>query len=131
MSLYAIVLAAGQGTRMKSDLPKVLHTALGKPMIHWVLESVAPLEPEKILVVVGHGAEAVSAALPLGTIAVHQEPQLGTGHAVQLAMAEVADSPEDTILVVNGDMPLLGAPLLGRTIAACGGKAASLVSFRA
>ncbi|HJQ94641.1 MAG TPA: bifunctional UDP-N-acetylglucosamine diphosphorylase/glucosamine-1-phosphate N-acetyltransferase GlmU [Acidimicrobiia bacterium] len=132
MSLYVIVLAAGQGTRMKSDLPKVLHPALGRPMVHWVLDSVASLQPEKTLVVVGHGAEEVAAALPAGTVAVTQEPQLGTGHAVHLAMAEIADgSPEDTVLVVYGDMPLLGPDLLRRTIVAREGKAAAMVSFRA
>jgi bifunctional UDP-N-acetylglucosamine pyrophosphorylase/glucosamine-1-phosphate N-acetyltransferase len=132
MSLYAIVLAAGQGTRMKSDLPKVLHPALGRPMVHWVLDSVASLHPEKTLVVVGHGAEKVAAALPTETVAVVQEPQLGTGHAVDLAMAEIADgSLEDTVLVVYGDMPLLGAELLRRTVVAREGKAAAMVSFRA
>jgi bifunctional UDP-N-acetylglucosamine pyrophosphorylase / glucosamine-1-phosphate N-acetyltransferase len=132
MSLYAIVLAAGQGTRMKSDLPKVLHPALGRPMVHWVLDSVASLHPEKTLVVVGHGAEKVAAALPTETVAVVQEPQLGTGHAVDLAMAEIADgSVEDTVLVVYGDMPLLGAELLRRTVVAREGKAAAMVSFRA
>jgi bifunctional UDP-N-acetylglucosamine pyrophosphorylase/glucosamine-1-phosphate N-acetyltransferase len=132
MSLYVIVLAAGQGTRMKSDLPKVLHPALGRPMIRWVLDAVADLRPEKTLVVVGHGAEKVAAALPAETVAITQEPQLGTGHAVDLAMAEIADgSPEDTVLVVYGDMPLLGPDLLRRTIVAREGKAAAMVSFRA
>jgi bifunctional UDP-N-acetylglucosamine pyrophosphorylase/glucosamine-1-phosphate N-acetyltransferase len=131
VSLYAVVLAAGQGTRMKSELPKVLHTVLGRPMIHWVLDAVASLGPEKLLVVVGHGAAAVTAALPSGIAAVHQEPQLGTGHAVELALDEVGDLPDDTILVVNGDMPLLGGPLLSRAVAARQGKAASIVSFQA
>ncbi|MGH8924388.1 MAG: bifunctional UDP-N-acetylglucosamine diphosphorylase/glucosamine-1-phosphate N-acetyltransferase GlmU [Acidimicrobiia bacterium] len=132
MSLYAIVLAAGQGTRMKSDLPKVLHTALGRPMIEWVLDSVTALEPKKTLVVVGSGAEEVVAALPPGTVAVHQAQQLGTGHAVDVALSEVIDgSPDDTILVVYGDMPLLGPSLLRQTVEARDGKAAAMVSFRA
>jgi bifunctional UDP-N-acetylglucosamine pyrophosphorylase/glucosamine-1-phosphate N-acetyltransferase len=131
VSLYAVVLAAGQGTRMRSELPKVLHTVLGRPMIHWVLDAVVPLEPEKILVVVGHGAADVSAALPAGTVAVLQEPQLGTGHAVELAITEAGEGPDDTVLVVNGDMPLLGGSLLSRAIAARQGKAAAVVSFQA
>jgi bifunctional UDP-N-acetylglucosamine pyrophosphorylase/glucosamine-1-phosphate N-acetyltransferase len=117
---------------MHSELPKVLHRAMGRPMLHWVLESIAALGPEKTLVVVGHGAEAVTATLPADTIAILQTEQLGTGHAVEIALKQLNEAqPDDTILVVYGDMPLLTTDLLGQTVAARDGQAAAMVSFHA
>ena len=81
-----LILAAGKGTRLKSDLPKVLHPLAGKPLIEYVLDASRPLGPSSILIVVGHEAEAVKSALAgLPAQFIDQVPQLGTGHAVQLA----------------------------------------------
>ncbi|MBL27206.1 MAG: bifunctional N-acetylglucosamine-1-phosphate uridyltransferase/glucosamine-1-phosphate acetyltransferase [Rhodospirillaceae bacterium] len=104
-SIAAVVLAAGKGTRMKSDLPKVLHPLAGRPMVGHLLATVDQLEPERTVVVVGHGMEAVSAAVGDRSIAV-QEPQRGTGHAVMQARAAL-DGFEGDVLVLYGDTPLL------------------------
>lgn len=106
-----IVLAAGQGTRMKSAAPKVLHPLCGRPMIAWVLDQARALDPERIVVVVGHGAERVREAVARepGADRVRfalQAEQRGTGHAVQTAAAELASDP-GTVVVLYGDMPLL------------------------
>ena len=107
-----VILAAGQGTRMKSALPKVLHELCGKPMLGWVIDQALTLEPAKIVVVVGHGAEAVRAAVEDGPAAgrlafVVQEPQNGTGHALQCAASEI-DPAAGPVVVLYGDMPVLG-----------------------
>jgi bifunctional N-acetylglucosamine-1-phosphate-uridyltransferase/glucosamine-1-phosphate-acetyltransferase GlmU-like protein len=92
--LYSVVLAAGKGTRMKSDLAKVLHPLAGRPMIHHVLETLARLSIVRTVVVVGHQAEAVrDACAAYGVETVLQEPQLGTGHAVQQAQPALAGRP--------------------------------------
>src|SRR2546423_10331940 len=98
MPLEVIVLAAGQGKRMRSDLPKVLHPIGGRPLLAHVLDAARALEPRKTLVVHGHGAEKVRAAfanLPLEWVL--QSEQLGTGHAVQQAMAH-ANSDGDILI---------------------------------
>ncbi|MGB5532218.1 MAG: bifunctional UDP-N-acetylglucosamine diphosphorylase/glucosamine-1-phosphate N-acetyltransferase GlmU [Acidimicrobiia bacterium] len=106
MHLAVIVLAAGKGTRMKSELPKVLHRACGRSLLEWALATAAPLAAEETVVVVGHGADDVVASLPDGAIAVVQEPQLGTGDAARVGFG--ACTPDaDTVLVILGDMPLL------------------------
>lgn len=104
--LNVVILAAGRGTRMHSDKPKVLHLLAGKPLVQHVLDCAHQLDPHKICVVYGHGGEAVPKAL-LRTDAqcVLQEPQLGTGHAVQQAMPHL-DSDGQT-LVLYGDVPLI------------------------
>ncbi|MGE5174876.1 MAG: NTP transferase domain-containing protein [Hyphomicrobiales bacterium] len=103
----ALVLAAGMGKRMSSDLPKVLHRALGKTLIDHVLDRLAPLAPDRVVVVVGHKEELVRAALASrGARFVTQSPQLGTGHAAQVAWDEVAPGAS-TLLVLAGDMPLV------------------------
>jgi bifunctional UDP-N-acetylglucosamine pyrophosphorylase/glucosamine-1-phosphate N-acetyltransferase len=91
MSLDIVIMAAGKGTRMKSARPKVLHTLAGKPLLQHVLETGAGLGAQRLITITGHGAEAVEvamrAALPEAPLAfVRQEPQLGTGHAVQQAV---------------------------------------------
>lgn len=112
MGLTAVILAAGQGTRMKSALPKVLHEVAGRPIVSWVVDAVAEVSPDRTIVVVGHEADAVAAALPPGVSTVVQEQQLGTGHAVQVALESGAS--DDQVLVVPGDHPLLvGATLKG------------------
>src|SRR3989339_1796672 len=89
----AVILAAGQGTRMKSTKPKVLHQILGRPMIAYLLDTLKEAGVDDIVVVVGHQAEAVKAALTDYKLRfVVQEPQLGTGHAVQVAMPAVPAS---------------------------------------
>jgi bifunctional UDP-N-acetylglucosamine pyrophosphorylase/glucosamine-1-phosphate N-acetyltransferase len=110
----AVILAAGQGTRMKSSHPKVLHEILGRPMIAYLLDTLREAGVNDIVVVVGHQAEAVKVALKeYGVRFVIQEPQLGTGHAVQVAMAAVP--PEaGTVMVLCGDAPLIS----GESIAA-------------
>ncbi|HMP55718.1 MAG TPA: bifunctional UDP-N-acetylglucosamine diphosphorylase/glucosamine-1-phosphate N-acetyltransferase GlmU [Novosphingobium sp.] len=106
--LALIVLAAGKGTRMKSDLHKVLHPIAGRPMLEHLLASAEQLAPERQVVVAGHGREQLEAALAgRATIAV-QEPQLGTGHAVQQAQAALAGFSGD-VLVLYGDVPFVSA----------------------
>jgi len=103
----AIVLAAGKGTRMKSSRPKVLHEILGRPMIAYLLDTLLELGIQEIIVVVGYQAEKVKAALQDYPVRfVVQEPQLGTGHAVQAGMAAVAPETGD-VLVLCGDVPLI------------------------
>jgi bifunctional UDP-N-acetylglucosamine pyrophosphorylase/glucosamine-1-phosphate N-acetyltransferase len=106
-NLTAVILAAGQGTRMKSNRPKVLHEILGRPMIAYLLDTLREVGVNDIVVVVGHQAQAVQDALGDDDLRfVIQEPQLGTGHAVQVAMAAVpADAA--TVMVLCGDAPLI------------------------
>lgn len=104
--LHVIILAAGQGSRMKSALPKVLHGLAGKPMLHHVIATARTLGPAAIHGVIGHGAEQVRAITPDPDL--HwslQEQQLGTGHAVAQALPEVPD--EARVLVLYGDVPLI------------------------
>lgn len=109
--LHIVVLAAGQGTRMRSALPKVLQPLAGRPMLGHVLDGAAALNPEQIHVVVGHGSDAVRAAFPESDVHwVEQTRQLGTGHAVQQAMPAVDD--DATVLVLYGDVPLVRAETL-------------------
>jgi bifunctional UDP-N-acetylglucosamine pyrophosphorylase / glucosamine-1-phosphate N-acetyltransferase len=107
ISTTAILLAAGQGTRMKSSHPKVLHQILGRPMISYLIDTLKSRGVPDILVVVGYQAEKVVEALAEeGVRFVVQEPQGGTGHAVQVAMA--AAPPEaETVMVLCGDVPLI------------------------
>ncbi len=128
MSLRAIVLAAGRGTRMKSDRPKVLFPIAGRALLDWVLAAVAGVGPDEIVVVVGHEAEAVQASLPGGVRAVVQEPQLGTGHAVMVALAAMGEVAGDTVLVVPGDTPLLRTETLQALVAAGRGAPAALLT---
>ena len=106
MRVTAILLAAGQGTRMRSALPKVLHPVAGKPMIWHALEAIKQSTNEKPVVVVGHGAEAVTNYLGDSAQTVLQESQLGTGHAVLQAESLLKDKT-DLVVVCYGDMPLL------------------------
>src|SRR6185503_9708774 len=127
MPLDVIVLAAGQGKRMRSRLPKVLHPLAGRPLLAHVLDNARALAPRRIMVVHGHGAEAVRAAFPDSGIEwVLQEKQLGTGHAVQQALPRVSGDPE--VLVLNGDVPLARAETLRKLIAAAGKGLAILTS---
>lgn len=127
MTVHAIVLAAGRGTRMKSDLAKVLHRAAGRTLLDWVLAALAQAGISHPLVVVGHQAEEVRAAVP-GLNTVLQEPQNGTGHAVEVALAQLPAAPDDTVLVVYGDMPLVPARVYAELAARPAGVAACLVT---
>lgn len=113
----AVVLAAGQGTRMKSAKAKVLHEIAGRTLLGHVLASLEPLKAERTVVVVGHDREAVSAALPEGVTPVVQEQQNGTGHAVRLALEALDELPKQaTVVVLPGDAPLLRGETLRRLI---------------
>jgi bifunctional UDP-N-acetylglucosamine pyrophosphorylase/glucosamine-1-phosphate N-acetyltransferase len=105
--VFAVVLAAGKGTRMKSNRAKVLHTLCGVPMVNYVTEALRPLSPERLLVVVGHQAELVEAVLPEDAEPVVQKEQLGTGDAVRVALEALDGEEEGVLLVVNGDGPLI------------------------
>lgn len=112
MSVYAIVLAAGKGTRMDSDLAKVLHVAAGRTLLDWSLAALSEVDVESIAVVVGHQAAAVTASIadhelaPLVATALQSE-QLGTGHAAKVGLGALRTRPDDVVLVMSGDMPLL------------------------
>ncbi|EMG27993.1 bifunctional UDP-N-acetylglucosamine diphosphorylase/glucosamine-1-phosphate N-acetyltransferase GlmU [Listeria fleischmannii] len=112
---YAIVLAAGQGTRMKSKLYKVLHPVCGKPMVEHVVDQIAQLDMKKIVTIVGHGAEDVQEHLQDKSEFVKQEEQLGTAHAVLQAKELLADLDGVTI-VVCGDTPLIESATMGALI---------------
>lgn len=135
MRLDVVILAAGKGTRMNSNLPKVMHKVAGKPMIEHVVDCASSLGTEHIHLVVGHGAEAIKQHFLGGDSHkgyvsyegikgsdlnfVSQENQLGTGHAVQQAMPNIpARSVEDRVLVLYGDVPLVSKDTLQELIAA-------------
>lgn len=111
MPLSIIILAAGQGTRMRSSLPKVLHGLGGRPLLAHVIDTARSLDSADIHVVIGHGAVRVQSAFPEpGIHWVMQEQQLGTGHAVAQVMPAVPD--DHTVLVMYGDVPLISAETL-------------------
>lgn len=104
--LNIVILAAGKGTRMFSDTPKVLHTLAGKPLLQHVLDCAMSLNPQQVCVVYGHGGEVVPQAMGQYDVQfVMQAPQLGTGHAVQQAMPHLAD--DSMTLILYGDVPLI------------------------
>jgi bifunctional UDP-N-acetylglucosamine pyrophosphorylase / glucosamine-1-phosphate N-acetyltransferase len=111
-----IILAAGQGKRMKSSLPKVMHPLCGKPLFLHVLTTARRLKPGKVAIIIGHGAEAVKQAYPNGDVTwVVQEQQLGTGHAVLCAKNSFGEFAGD-ILILSGDVPLISEPTLNAII---------------
>ncbi|MDH3562613.1 MAG: bifunctional UDP-N-acetylglucosamine diphosphorylase/glucosamine-1-phosphate N-acetyltransferase GlmU [Gammaproteobacteria bacterium] len=117
--LEIVILAAGQGKRMYSDRPKVLHELAGRPLLAHVLATARALKPAAIHVVYGYGGEAVRAANPEpGITWVHQAEQQGTGHAVAQAMPGVAN--ESTVLVLYGDVPLIRPQTLKKLLSAAG-----------
>ena len=125
--LHVIVLAAGQGTRMRSDLVKVLHPLAGRPMLHFPLAAAERLAPTRIHVVHGHGGGQVRAALVGRDVTwVEQDRQLGTGHAVEQAMPGVPD--DATVLVLCGDVPLLRPETARAAVDAARGGGLALVT---
>jgi bifunctional UDP-N-acetylglucosamine pyrophosphorylase/glucosamine-1-phosphate N-acetyltransferase len=121
----AIVLAAGQGTRMRSRIPKVLHPLAGRPLIDHVLRALADAGVDRPLVVIGHGADAVEAALDGRVDTVRQEPQRGTADAVRIAL-EALETDADIILVTYGDAPLQPAELFRSLLADHAGASAAM-----
>ena len=114
MSLEIVILAAGQGTRMRSALPKVLHPVAGNSMLGHVIHSARQLQPQRIHVVIGHGADAVRERLATDDLNfVLQDQQLGTGHAVAQAVPFIT---ADTILILYGDVPLIEVETLQRLL---------------
>ena len=120
--LNIIILAAGLGKRMRSDLPKVLHPIAGKPMLGHVLQSARALAPDRIVVVVGHGADRVRQAFAADDVVFALQPQQqGTGHAVMQALPLLLeDGAEDACLVLYGDVPLVQADTLRALLQARG-----------
>ena len=126
--LDIVIMAAGKGTRMKSVRPKVLHRLAGKCLLQHVLDAVASLAPVKTLVITGHGAETVERELrAAGLTFVRQQPQLGTGHAVQQVVPHLGD--EGTTLILNGDVPLIQPATAAALAAACGGSQLALLTI--
>ena len=127
MPLSVVILAAGQGKRMNSDLPKVLQPLAGQPLLKHVIRTARALEPANIYVVYGHGGAQVQAVLDHENVDwILQAEQLGTGHAVMQAMSIIPD--EHTVLVLYGDVPLIGADSLKKLIAAAGEGALAILS---
>jgi bifunctional UDP-N-acetylglucosamine pyrophosphorylase/glucosamine-1-phosphate N-acetyltransferase len=116
MKLGVVILAAGQGTRMKSSLPKVLHRLAGKPLLQHVIDTAATLSPKKTIIVFGHGGEQVRQSVSgKNLIWVEQAEQLGTGHAVQQTREQLADL--DRVLILYGDVPLTSQQTLQKLLA--------------
>jgi bifunctional UDP-N-acetylglucosamine pyrophosphorylase/glucosamine-1-phosphate N-acetyltransferase len=119
MILNVVILAAGQGKRMHSNLPKVLHPVAGKALVRHVIDAARALSPVSLCVVYGHGGDIVRAALPADDLSwALQEPQLGTGHAVQQALPHL--DPAGMTLVLYGDVPLTQVDTLKRLLHAAG-----------
>jgi len=126
--LSIVIMAAGKGTRMKSTRPKVLHTLAGRSLLQHVLNAVAGLAADKTLLIVGYGADAVRASVDgQGVTCVLQEPQHGTGHAVQQAVPHLPDT--GVTLILNGDVPLVEPATAAALVAACGGSALALLTI--
>ena len=127
MKLAVVILAAGQGKRMKSALPKVLQPLAGRPLLGHVVSRARSLEPASIHVVYGHGGEQVRAVIDDADLRwALQAEQLGTGHAVMQAMPEVPD--DALVLVLYGDVPLIDAQTLRQLIAVAGPKSMGLLT---
>lgn len=127
-----VIMAAGKGTRMKSRLPKVLQRLAGVPLVQHVLNTAAQLNARSAVVITGHGADQVEPLLlapgqALMVQCVRQEPQLGTGHAVQQAVPALAD--DGVVVVLSGDVPLTQADTLQALIAQCGADKLALLTL--
>jgi bifunctional UDP-N-acetylglucosamine pyrophosphorylase/glucosamine-1-phosphate N-acetyltransferase len=119
--LNVVILAAGQGKRMRSSLPKVMHTLAGRPLIAHVIAAARALKPARICVVYGHGGEQLPQAIQAADLMfVEQKPQLGTGHALAQALPHLA--PGGITLVLYGDVPLIGGGTLAAMIAGGGNR---------
>ena len=126
MSLHVVILAAGQGSRMKSKLPKVLHPVAGKPMLQHVLDTANKLDAEGIHIVIGHGADQVKDTIKEDVNWCLQADQLGTGHAVAQAIDHI---PEDAqVLILYGDVPLTSQATLSQLTALVNEKQLGLLT---
>ncbi|HVP08891.1 MAG TPA: bifunctional UDP-N-acetylglucosamine diphosphorylase/glucosamine-1-phosphate N-acetyltransferase GlmU [Burkholderiales bacterium] len=126
MPLHVVILAAGQGKRMRSALPKVLHRIAGRPLLAHVIDAARALKPERIYVVYGHGGERVRAAFEGAPLEwVEQARQLGTGHALMQALPRIPRAA--TVLVLNGDVPLVRSETL-RRLARSAGKGVAIAT---
>ena len=126
--LEVIILAAGRGSRMQSDLPKVLKLLAGRPLISHVIETTSALKAGRVHVVVGYGAEAVKSSLAGSDVQFHlQTEQLGTCHAVMQAIEHCA--PASTVLVLYGDVPLLGVDSLKQVVLSAASKITMMSMF--
>jgi bifunctional UDP-N-acetylglucosamine pyrophosphorylase/glucosamine-1-phosphate N-acetyltransferase len=126
MGLHIIILAAGQGSRMKSDLPKVLHQVAGKPMLQHVVDTVSQLQADGINIIVGHGSDLVKQVIKGHINWCHQAEQLGTGHAVAQALASIPS--EGNVLILYGDVPLITAGTLAAMLQAIDEERISLLT---
>lgn len=132
-----VVLAAGKGTRMYSDSPKVMHSIGGKPMLEHVIDCALDLNPQKVHIVVGFGAESVRQALGSHAKAalfnwVEQLEQLGTGHAVSQAIDDIdTDAAANPVLVLFGDVPMITPETLKEVVSCCTDDSLSLLTFNA
>ena len=119
MPLHVVILAAGQGKRMHSALPKVLHLIAGRPLLAHVIDAAMSLKPERVFVVHGHGGAEVQAAFAGAPVEwVEQTRRLGTGHALMQALPGIPRTA--TVLVLNGDVPLVRAETLRRLVRSAG-----------
>src|SRR5262245_60881463 len=115
MIVTSVILAAGKGTRMKSDLPKVLHPICGKPMILYAIETAWEVTGRRPILVVGHGADLVRAAVGERAAYVYQKEQKGTAHALKQAEG-LLRGRTDSVLVTSGDMPLFTTGTLQKLV---------------
>jgi len=128
-----VIMAAGKGTRMKSRLPKVLHRLAGRPLVQHVVDTAAALSARQVTVITGHGAQEVEQALAANSSSafelgfVRQEPQLGTGHAVQQTVPLLRD--DGIVVILSGDVPLTQADTLQQLIAASAGTQLALLTI--
>ena len=130
-----VIMAAGKGTRMKSKLPKVLHLLAGRALLQHVVDTAVELSARQVIVITGHGAAEVEAALTGSRDAterfeldfVRQEPQLGTGHAVQQVLPVLRD--DGVVVILSGDVPLIRADTLRQLMAACAGSKLALLTI--
>ncbi len=130
MTLSIVIMAAGKGTRMKSALPKVLHRLAAKPLLGYVLDTASHLQAQQCVVITGHGAEQVNAFVAAQNPAaqcVLQMPPMGTGHAIQMAVPVLPD--EGTVLILNGDVPLIEAATAQALMQACQGQHLALLTI--
>ena len=127
MSLAVVILAAGKGTRMKSELPKVLHPIAGRPMVQHVVDAAGALSPANTVIVYGHGGDRVREAVTGGRLQwAEQAEQLGTGHAVTQALPHL---DEDVVLVLYGDVPLIQPDTLRRFVARVNDQTLALMTL--
>ncbi|HET9821176.1 MAG TPA: bifunctional UDP-N-acetylglucosamine diphosphorylase/glucosamine-1-phosphate N-acetyltransferase GlmU [Burkholderiaceae bacterium] len=124
--LSIVIMAAGKGTRMKSARPKVLHTLAGRSLLQHVLNAVAGMSADKPIVIVGYGSDAVRTHVGAAAHCVLQEPQLGTGHAVQQAVPQLPE--RGTTLILNGDGPMMTRATAERLVAASAGERLALLT---